>query len=146
MPRDVRLLLAELLAAGEELQQYVAGMTFDEYASRRLIRRGVERMFIIIGELLGAAIRADPTLEKKITEARDIVDFRNLLVHDYSVIRADSVWSAIQEELPTLLHEVRSSLGRDTINGSRPTISFMRRRRVQRARNRHCPGDLRVIW
>lgn len=110
MPHEVRQLLAEIVAGGEELQQYVAGMTFEEYASLGVVRRAVERMFIIIGELLGAALRADPALEKRITEVRNIVDFRNVLVYDYSVIRNDRVWSAIQDELPLLLEEVRSLL------------------------------------
>ena len=64
----------------------------------------------IIGEALSNALGRDPTLRNRITEARDIVDFRNVLVHGYSGIENGRVWLSIQRDLPRLLAEVRALL------------------------------------
>ncbi len=77
-------------------------------SSSRGLRSSIEREFIIIGEALKNALAIDPTLP--ITERRLIVDFRNLLVHQYSQVDDEFVWGLIQTDLPRLLAEVRALL------------------------------------
>ena len=55
-------------------------------------------------------MRMDPELATRITKARAVVDFRNVLVHGYSIVRSERVWQSITIDLPLLLAEVRSLL------------------------------------
>jgi uncharacterized protein with HEPN domain len=48
-----------------------------------LIRSAVEREFITIGEALKVLSFRDPQLFAAIPEGRQIIDFRNLLTHEY---------------------------------------------------------------
>jgi len=102
--------LRDILAAGENIHEFVAGLSFEEYLRSKLARAGVERELITIGEALNAALQMDPTLHDRINEARDIVDFRNMLVHGYGRIEDDRVWGAIHDKLPLLLSQVRALL------------------------------------
>jgi uncharacterized protein with HEPN domain len=110
MQPEVAKLLRDIVVAGESVQQFTSGVSFDEYEQSPMLRMAVERQMITVGEALSVALKIDPTLRHRVTEARDIVDFRNMLVHGYSLILDDRVWGAIVEELPLLLSEVRSLL------------------------------------
>ncbi len=110
MQPDVANLLRDILESGESVQKYTAGVSFDGYRQSRMLRMAVEREMIIAGEALHVAMQQDPTLRTKITEAQDIVDFRHMLVHGYSIIRHDRVWKAIHDDLPLLLAEIRALL------------------------------------
>jgi uncharacterized protein with HEPN domain len=37
---------------------------------------------------------------------QDIIDFRNLLVHEYFRVNLDLVWSIVERELPTLKAQI----------------------------------------
>jgi uncharacterized protein with HEPN domain len=65
---------------------------------------------MIIGEALRVAERADPSIANQITGFRRIIDFRNILVHDYATVYNEGVWLIIHEHLPLLLSEVRALL------------------------------------
>src|SRR5437868_1823426 len=102
MQPEVAKLLRDIVTSGENVQRLVAGLSFDEYKASDMRRWAVERQMTIVGEALGVALQKNPTLRNSITEARDIVDFRNMLVHGYSVIQHDRVWGTIHDDLPRL--------------------------------------------
>jgi len=70
----------------------------------------VEREFITIGEALRVISQQAPDLFGRISEARQIIDFRNLLTREYPNISDSIVWGCIQTDLPLLanhcLHEL----------------------------------------
>jgi uncharacterized protein with HEPN domain len=62
----------------------------------------VERQFEVAGEALRQLARLDAELAAKIPDLRDIVAFRNILIHGYAVIDRARVWRAVQSDLPGL--------------------------------------------
>ena len=103
MQRDPRAYLSDILEAAAAIQE--ATSTIDEagYGNSRLIRSAVEREFIIIGEALKLISQRDPKLFAAIPEGRQIIDFRNLLTHEYLNVSVQVVWGAIQTDLPVLI-------------------------------------------
>jgi uncharacterized protein with HEPN domain len=75
-----------------------------------LLRSAVERQLGIVGEALNLPSRTDPALASRISNARAIIGFRNVLVHGYDVVRDETVWEAITIELPVLASEAASLL------------------------------------
>lgn len=63
----------------------------------------MEREFTIIGEALRVIPHRDPELFAGIPEGRQIIDFRNLLTHEYLKVSDRVVWGAIQTDLPELV-------------------------------------------
>ncbi|HEX8153647.1 MAG TPA: HepT-like ribonuclease domain-containing protein [Thermoanaerobaculia bacterium] len=57
---DARARLLHVVQAGEKVQRFLAGKTFDDYRQDDLLRSAVERQFTIIGEAMREALRADP--------------------------------------------------------------------------------------
>ncbi len=103
-------LLSDILSAGERIQQFVAGVSFDEYVASALLRSAVERQFEIIGEALARLARHEPNLFDQIPDARRVIDFRNVLAHGYDIVDDEIVWQAIHEHLPHLLSVIRTLL------------------------------------
>ena len=107
MRRDLRLYLVDIVEAGDAILSYTQGKTEQEYEESSMLRAAVERKFIIIGEALNQALESYPQLRGKIDEDRDIVAFRNRVVHGYFSIDDNLIWSATKVGLPELLNEVR---------------------------------------
>lgn len=108
MKRDARAYLHDIREAGEHIQTFTNGMSMEDYRKSELVRAAVERKFAIIGEAF-VRLREDyPELLKQISDTEKIIGFRNVLVHGYDIIDDETVWSAIESNLPTLLEEVRA--------------------------------------
>jgi uncharacterized protein with HEPN domain len=52
-------------------------------------------------------------LAGKITDYRQIISFRNLLVHGYVDVDDRLVWDIVQSKLPSLLAEVEALLNQE---------------------------------
>jgi uncharacterized protein with HEPN domain len=106
MPRSVELYLSDILKASDEILQFTRGVDFAGYESNRLLRAGVERLFTIIGEAMRQLDQHHPAYLHGIIEARKIIDFRNVIVHQYATVDDEEVWSAVQSKLPLLRKQV----------------------------------------
>src|SRR5436190_18032862 len=112
MPPDPRKSLEDMRRAAEFLLNVTSGRTLDEYRGDEVLRTLVERKFEIIGEALNRLTRSDPTLAAQIPEHRQIISFRNILIHGYDVIDAEVVWKIVQQDLPVLRQTVEDLLTR----------------------------------
>jgi uncharacterized protein with HEPN domain len=110
MQPEVRTRLVHVIEAGEKIQRILSGKTFLDYVASESLPPAVECFFTIIGEALREANRLDPAISARITEFRRIIDFRNILVHDYATVYDEGVWRIVQGDLPLLLTEVRTLL------------------------------------
>lgn len=111
MRHDLPARLQHAVDAGQMILDITAGKSFDDYERDPVLRLAVERLFEIIGEALREAARIDPSLlQGRITALRRIIDFRNVLIHDYAAIYDEGVWERIAHDLPLLLTEVRALL------------------------------------
>jgi len=108
--RDARSYLLDMQEAASFLYVAAGGKTLAEYAQDAILRSAVERQFIIIGEALVQLLRLEFDLQGRITHARRIVAFRNILVHGYADIADEIVCSALQVDLPILQREVTDLL------------------------------------
>ena len=81
-----------------------------DYECDRRIRQAVERSFEIVGEALLRLERTDPVTAGRITDYRQIIGFRNRLVHSYDLTDHAKVWQNIQDSLPVLKREVDALL------------------------------------
>jgi uncharacterized protein with HEPN domain len=108
MKDDTHAHLHDVLQAGRDVKAFVAGRTFDEYKSDALLRSAVERKFEIMGEALTRIRKDDPDVLSSIRDHRNIISFRNILVHGYDAIDDRIVWDVILEDLDHLIQDVES--------------------------------------
>jgi uncharacterized protein with HEPN domain len=88
MQRDIRSFLWDVREAADAIMGFTQGRSFDDYVADLMFRSAVERQFEIIGEALSQLARIDLALAARILNFRQIVDFRNALIHGYQDIAA----------------------------------------------------------
>jgi uncharacterized protein with HEPN domain len=64
----------------------------------------------IIGEALTQLRKSDPGTAAQISESRQIIAFRNRIVHEYRQIDLDISSTILQEKLPRLIDELTALL------------------------------------
>jgi uncharacterized protein with HEPN domain len=103
MPRSrAKKLLYDIQQAADAIASFVEGKTPEDYLRDLLLRSGVERQFQIIGEALNRLSKVEPELVAQIEDFRDIISFRNILVHGYDVVTDEIVWANATGKLPSL--------------------------------------------
>jgi uncharacterized protein with HEPN domain len=110
MPHSPPVLLEDIRHAAQQIQNFTAGRSLNDYKTDELLRAGVERLFILIGEALGRLEKIDAGSLNQITDFRRIIGFRNVLVHGYETIDDQIVWQMIQQHLPILKDQIEKLL------------------------------------
>jgi uncharacterized protein with HEPN domain len=105
--RDPKSLLWDAREAAEAIATMTVGKSFADFDGDIMLRSAVERQFEIVGEALSQLARLDAAIAAKIPDLREIIAFRNILIHGYALIDRARVWRVVEEDLPRL----RASLG-----------------------------------
>lgn len=121
MPPETLKLLWDIRRAAENVQQFCIGRSRADFESDLLFRSGVERQFEIIGEAMTRLRRVDENVLHKIQDYRQIIRFRNVLVHGYDVVRKETGWEIVNTSLPVLLKDVDQLLPPDPPLDSSPS-------------------------
>ena len=106
MRPDIIGVLEDIQEAAGYIAEDTTGLAFEAFARDRPKRQVVERNFEIVGEAVNRLRRQAPEVAQRITAHRQIVDFRNFLIHGYDAIDYPTVWQAVTELLPILRAEV----------------------------------------
>jgi len=100
---DIKNSILEIESFFEEKEK-----KFENYQKNILLKRGIERNFEIIGEAVNRVLRKDESIA--ISNARQIVQFRNLIIHAYDAISDENVWAVVINHLPKLKEEIDALL------------------------------------
>ena len=102
MNQRTATLLHDALSAGEEVQQYVASTTREQFLEDRSLHLIFERLFEIIGIALAKAIQLEPDLKTRIPEVRKIIDTRNRIAHEYADVNYPLMWFTATRKVPEM--------------------------------------------
>jgi len=112
MPRSLGLYFSDIKSAADYILRRTSRLDKSGYEQDEDLRFAVERQFTIIGEALSQMKQHYPSVMKELHETQKIIGFRNILVHQYSTVDNDDVWSLIQLKLPHLRNQAASLLER----------------------------------
>lgn len=108
MPPKAKLVyLWDIQKAVQNLKDFTQNKNLADYEANIMLRAAVERQFQIIGEAFSQALKFYPELTLEISNTKQIISFRNQLIHAYANIDDSLVWGVIQDDLPLLSHEVK---------------------------------------
>ncbi len=110
MRPDPRVLLADVDRAAADIAYFTEDMDRETYVGDARTQAAVERKFEIIGEALNRLHQTRPEIAERIPTLREVVDFRNLLIHGYAVVIPDRVWDYAVNDLPELRRIVQALL------------------------------------
>jgi len=101
--------LADILLAIELIEDFTADVpSFLAYEEDRKTQSAVERQLVIIGEALNHFRKLEP--DSQIENDKQIVNFRNRLVHAYDSLDNTIIWVIIKKHLLPLKAEIQSIL------------------------------------
>lgn len=97
--------LSDILMAISHIEEFIVDTpTYTIYTSDLKTQSAVERQLAIIGEALDQYDKQPERVE--LTNTRQIVGFRNRLIHAYDSLDDTLVWAIINRHLPSLKEEV----------------------------------------
>ena len=100
MQRDAGAFLWDVLQAADAILRFIAGLNAESYAAADVVHSAVERKFEIIGEALAQLSKLDPVLAARVPDLREIIAFRNVLIHSYAVVEHERVWRIAEGSPP----------------------------------------------
>lgn len=103
MDKELRFLAAirDIHMYGSEIRSILEGVSFQDYQADLRLRLLVERCLSIVGE---ACVRIRNIGESdRLPNTEKIIRFRNILIHAYDGIDPATVWTIVQNHLPSLL-------------------------------------------
>lgn len=107
--RDLDLLLDDILECCQKIKEYTKDYSFDDFTNDNKTIDAVVRNFTIIGEAC-ANIHPDFKTANPQIQWREIKDFRNRIVHDYTGINYDVVWEIITKYIDELEFQIEKLL------------------------------------
>jgi len=99
--------LYDLSQANKKISLFLENTNFDDYSANDLLKSAVERQFEILGEALNQLSKVDQNLVKQVTDYKQIISFRNILIHGYADVDDRLVWNIIETKLPVLSREIK---------------------------------------
>ena len=81
---------------------------FTAYQADPKTQSAVERQLAIVGEAVNHLQRVEP--DAKLANTKQMVDFRNRLIHSYDNVNGTIVWAVIHNHLPALKADVLQKL------------------------------------
>ncbi|MCC8176249.1 MAG: DUF86 domain-containing protein [Bacteroidales bacterium] len=106
--------LSDILKAIQEVESYFENRPkrFDDFVGDFRTRSAVERKIEIMGEAINRVLHLRPDFP--LAEAKDIINTRNRIIHEYDAVRPEFLWSLIIRHIPALkenLLKASSELG-----------------------------------
>lgn len=97
--RNDLLLLQDILEAGNKILRYTKNYSFNNFKNDERTTDAVIRNFEIIGEA-SRNLTKDFTAQHPEISWRELVGYRNLLIHEYFGSSLKTVWDIIETDLP----------------------------------------------
>jgi uncharacterized protein with HEPN domain len=102
---ETRKTLQQMLDHAREAVTFAQGKTREDLHDDRTFELAQTRLLEIIGEAADR-IPTEFQIQHPEIEWRQIISFRNRLIHGYDSIDLDIMWSIIQSDLPELVRKL----------------------------------------
>lgn len=101
-PRDWQIRIHDILSSIKAIQNYISGMTYEEFCSDSKTMDAVLHNLAIIGEAANH-IPEESTIEHDVIPWREMRGIRNVVAHEYFGISSRIVWDTAFVDLPRIL-------------------------------------------
>ena len=109
--KDDNLYLGHINDAIEAIEQYLGSASYEQFTADKMMVDAVVREMEIIGEATSKLSKDFRSRHHEIP-FRDIIDMRNVLIHDYAGVNTMIVWETCKNDLPPLKKAVKKGMGK----------------------------------
>ncbi|MDP3043197.1 MAG: DUF86 domain-containing protein [bacterium] len=105
MEKDNKVFLEHILESIEFIENYIGGLSENDFFNSMEKQDAIVRRLEIIGEASRNLADNFKTANSHIAW-RDITDFRNVLIHEYFGVNKDLIWKVVKKDIPELKKEI----------------------------------------
>ena len=105
LPESSKLLL-DIRQALDDIADFTRGLDLEAYSRDAKCRAAVERKFEVMGEACTRLRDRFPDVFEKVPDARQMISFRNRLIHGYDSVDDAIGWDILMRKLPALGRQV----------------------------------------
>ena len=104
--RNYLLFIEDILESINKINRYTKRISFEKFSQDDKTKDAVVRNFEIIGE---AAKQLPEEIKNRFpdVEWKSMIDFRNVIIHEYFGIDLDIMWNIIKTKLPPLKSKIQ---------------------------------------
>ena len=114
MTERAKKYLFDILFSIEAIEEFLKDIDFIKYQDDLKTKSAVERQLGIIGEAVNKFSKENTVFE--LQNSREIVNFRNRIIHAYDSVDDSIVWAIKSNHLPILKTEIEKLLNINTSN------------------------------
>jgi uncharacterized protein with HEPN domain len=109
MKHTLKTCLHDIIRSISEIEDFTRSCTtFEQFEHNILVKKAVERNITIVGEAVKRVLGFDAAAP--ISNARQIIAMRNIIIHDYENIETEVLYAAVVKHLPLLKQETTALL------------------------------------
>lgn len=107
--RDYRDYIKDILISTDEINSFIEGMDFNDFAKDKKTINAVVRSIEVIGE---AAKNIPAALRHKYPDIpwKKMSGMRDKLIHEYFGVDIEILWKTAKEDLPALAYSIQKTL------------------------------------
>ena len=105
--RTDELFVYDILECCEKIEQYLTGVTKENFFENPMLQDAVVRNIEIIGEA-SKSLSSEFRERSPEVEWRDIIRMRDKMVHHYFKLDLDVVWQTATQDVPQLATHIRN--------------------------------------
>ncbi len=112
--RDYHHLISDILYDIEKINNYIEGLSYEDFQYDEKTKDAVVKNLIEIGE---AANHIPSNIIEKYADIpwQQMISLRHRLVHGYFIIDYDIVWTIVKEELTMVYKQLKCIVNQDSI-------------------------------
>jgi uncharacterized protein with HEPN domain len=106
MVTNTKSLLFDIQHAITGIDSFTTGRSHDDFTEDLMLRRAVERQLGIICVAMTRLKKINAAVTESILASREIINFRDVLIHGYDTINDDVTWRIVSEKLPLIRRDI----------------------------------------
>ena len=112
MSKNPKVFLEDILRCCEKIEKLCSGLTQEQFELNEEKQAAVMYYLQIIGEATKRLHSADPTVGERTPHIPwiDMAKTRDFLIHHYEEAKVSEIWQTIQNDIPSLLSQIKSLL------------------------------------
>lgn len=99
--------LLHIIEAINEIESYIDDVDISDFLDNSMMRNAAIRQLEIVGEACNRISQEFKQMNPNINW-KDIIGFRNIIVHQYFGIDEKVVWDILKNDLPILKHQIEN--------------------------------------